>query len=56
MAYELVKRQTRTQFGDRAVKVKESLLWNRSDKNMVKYRSLYKSLKNHLVKYHISTY
>ena len=52
---QLVTPQTRIQFGDRAVKVKGCLLWNRIDKKMREYR-LSKSFKDHLVKYHISTY
>ena len=52
---QLVTPQTRIQFGDSAVKVKGCLLWNRIDKNMLEYR-LYKSIKDHLVKYNISTY
>ena len=35
---QLVTPQTRIQFGDRAVKVKGCLLWNRINKNMLKHR------------------
>ena len=52
---QLVTPQTRIQFGDRAVKVKGCLLWNRINKNMLKYR-FSKSFKDHLVRYYISTY
>ena len=52
---QLVTYPTRIQFGDRAVKVKGCLLWNRIDKKMLEYR-LSKSFKDHLVKYYISTY
>ena len=52
---QLVTHQTRIQFGDRVVKVNGCLLWNRINKNMPKYR-FSKSSKDHLVRYHISTY
>ena len=52
---QLVMPQTRIQFGDRAVKVKGCLLWNRISKNMLKHR-FSKSFKDNLVKYYISTY
>ena len=52
---QLVTPQTRIQFGDRAVKEKGCLLWNRIDKNMLEYR-LSRPLKDHLVKYYISAY
>ena len=52
---QLVTPQTRIQFGDRAVKVKGCLLWNRINKNMLKHR-FSKSFKDNLVKYYISTY
>ena len=44
---QLVTPQTRIQFGDRAVEVKGCLLWNRIDKNMLKYNLLI-DLPNHL--------
>ena len=52
---QLVTPPTRIQFGDRAVKVKGCLLWNRINKNMLKHR-FSKSFKDNLVKYYISTY
>ena len=52
---QLVTPQTRIQFGDRAVKVKGCLLWNRINTNMLKHR-FSKSFKNNLVKYYIFTY
>ena len=52
---QLVTPQTRIQFGDRAVKVKGCLLWNRINKNMLKHR-FSKSFKDNLVKYYTSTY
>ena len=51
----LITPQARIQFGDRAVKVKWCLLWNRILQNMLKHRFL-KSFKDNLVKYYISTY
>ena len=52
---QLVTPQTGIQFGDRAVKVKGCLLWNRINKNMLKHR-FSKSFKDNLVKNYISTY
>ena len=52
---QLITPQTRIQFGDRAVKVKGCLLWNRINKTMRKHR-LSKWFKDHLVRYYISTY